>query len=205
MASALRGRKVRQVAGCAILLAAALVAPPQLRAEDAAPAITETVPTGGPFSLMTDQGAPVTDQSYRGRWLLIYFGYTYCPDVCPTALSEISTAMEKLGPLADKVQPIFITIDPQRDTMGVLAQYVRTFDRRLVGLTGSAEQITAVARLFHVMFEREDKPDGNYLFDHSSWIYVMDRDGKFVKILPSSLSGEEIADDMTALMAAAAP
>jgi protein SCO1 len=187
-----------------MLLAATLFAPAP-RAEDAAPAVTETVPTGGPFSLMTSEGTAVTEESFRGHWLLIYFGYTYCPDVCPTALSEISTAMEKLGPLADKVQPIFITIDPQRDTMGVLAEYVRTFDRRLVGLTGSTDQITAVARLFHVMFEREDKPDGNYLFDHSSWIYVMDREGKFVKILPSSLSGEEIADDMTAIMAAAAP
>src|SRR6266446_7445446 len=95
---------------------------------------------GGPFTLVATDGKTVTDQTYRGKWLFIYFGYTFCPDACPTALSNIGIALEKLGSEADKIQPLFITVDPKRDTLEVMADYLKSFDPRIVGLTGSQAQ-----------------------------------------------------------------
>jgi protein SCO1 len=110
-----------------------------------------TSPLGinGHFTLVTPDGSTVTDQSFRGKWLVIYFGYTFCPDLCPTALSDISVALQQLGPMADKVQPLFITVDPERDTPQVVADYVKSFDPRLIGLRGTPEQTAAVAAAYH--------------------------------------------------------
>jgi protein SCO1/2 len=107
----------------------------------------------GHFALMTSDGRAVTDQTFRGKWLVIYFRYTFCPDLCPTTLSDISVALEKLGPMADKVQPLFITVDPERDTPKVIADYVGSFDRRLIGLRGTPEQTAAVTQAYHVYYE----------------------------------------------------
>ena len=103
------------------------------------------VTVGGPFTLTASDGTPVTDRTYRGHWLLVYFGYTSCPDTCPTALVTIAAALARLGPDAALLQPLFITVDPQRDTADVLKDYTRSFDPRIVGLTGSERQIEAVA------------------------------------------------------------
>src|SRR5579863_5706997 len=96
---------------------------------------SDTATIGGPFALVTTDGTPVSDRTFRGKWVLIYFGYTYCPDACPTALSNISVALEKLGPEADQLQPLFVTVDPARDTESVMGDYLKSFDRRIVGLT----------------------------------------------------------------------
>ena len=117
-----------------------------IMSEPLARAATSAATVGGPFTLTTPDGTTVTDQTYRGKWLLVYFGYTSCPDSCPTALFEIATALKKLGPDAATLQPLFITIDPQRDTPEVMGEYSQSFDPRIVGLTGTAEQIDAVAR-----------------------------------------------------------
>lgn len=106
-------------------------------------------PAYRPFSLVSaSTGLEVTDQSLRGKWLLVFFGYTYCPDVCPTTLNNIAEAMSGLGPIAERVQPLFVTVDPARDTPSVLSSYTAAFDPRIVGLTGSTEQISAVANEF---------------------------------------------------------
>ena len=136
------------------------------------------VQVGGPFALVDHTGRPVTDATWRGRWMLVYFGYTYCPDVCPTELQTIAAALDALGKQAAQVAPIFITIDPERDTPGHLAEYVKLFDDRLVGLTGTPEQIAAVARAYRVYYAKVTPNDSaGYLMDHSSFLYLMGPDG----------------------------
>jgi len=154
---------------------------------------------GGAFTLTASDGSAVTDQTYRGKWLLIYFGYTYCPDACPTALNEISTAMTKLGASGAKVQPLFITVDPERDTPKVMADYVQAFDGHIVGLTGTTAQIAAVAKEYRVYFERRKTDDG-YLMDHTSLIYVIDPRGRFVRLFPGDMKGDRIAQYLAELM-----
>ena len=154
------------------------------------------------FALTAPDGAVVTQQSYRGKWLVIYFGYTFCPDVCPTTMMEIAGALKALGPRADAVQAIFITVDPQRDTPKVLNEYLKSFDPRLIGLTGTPAQIAAAAKAFHVFYERNDTGDGSYLYDHSSFIYMVDPEGRFVRAIPGSEGEKAIADDLSALIGA---
>jgi len=149
---------------------------------------------GGPFTLIRSDGKTVTDQSYRGKLLLIYFGYTYCPDICPTTLNNIAQALIQLGPRAKAVTPVFITIDPKRDTPQAIGQYVKAFDPRIVGLTGSDKQIAAVAKEYRVYYKPTPAQGGDYLVDHSSFVYLVNRNGKFAKVLPGSMSGIEMAD-----------
>jgi len=155
------------------------------------------------FALTAPDGAVVTQQSYRGKWLVIYFGYTFCPDVCPTTMMEIASALKALGPRADAVQAIFITVDPQRDTPKVLNEYLKSFDPRLVGLTGTQAQIAAATKAFHVFYERNDTGDGSYLYDHSSFIYLVRPDGKFARAITSEGSSQAIAGAVSTLMTAA--
>ena len=155
----------------------------------------------GHFALMTSDGRAVTDQTFRGKWLVIYFGYTFCPDLCPTALSDISVALEKLGPMADKVQPLFITVDPERDTPKVIADYVGSFDRRLIGLRGTPEQTAAVTQAYHVYYEvRKLGNNDEYAVDHSSFIYVANPQGEFVKLITGDLPGHPMADELRQLV-----
>jgi protein SCO1/2 len=160
------------------------------------------VTVGGPFTLMTSDGATVTDQTYRGKWLLVYFGYTFCPDTCPTMLNEIGTALEKFGPDAAKLQPLFITVDPQRDTPELLGKYVRSFDSRIIGLTGDPRQIAAVAQEYGAYYAPHKTGAGgeDYLIDHSSYIYLMDPQGRFVRGFDADTSGDDIADKVRLLM-----
>jgi len=146
-----------------------------------------TASIGGPFTLTDTAGRRVTDTNFRGKWMIVYFGYAYCPDICPTELQAIATAMDLLGPRADAVVPIFITIDPARDTPAALGQYVKLFDDRIVGLTGSAEDIAAVTHAYRVSYARVDGTKStSYIMDHTSSIFLMAPDGKFRAMLPQN-------------------
>ena len=148
---------------------------------------------GGPFTLVDQNGRTVTNDTLKGKPTLIYFGYTFCPDVCPTSLLLMETAIEKLGPdAAKKVNLVFITIDPERDTVGYIKGYAQQFDPRFVGLTGSADQVAAAARAYRVYF-RKSTQDADYLMDHSSIIYLMGRDGKFLAHFTHQTSPEQMA------------
>jgi protein SCO1/2 len=182
---------------CGAVLAAVLVI-----SQPAAQAATSSVTIGGPFRLTTPDGTTVTDQTYRGKWLLVYFGYTFCPNTCPTTLLEIATVLKKLGPDAGKVQPIFITVDPKRDTRDVLAQYTRSFDPRIVGLTGTPGQIAAVAQEYGAYYvaHKSDEGANDYLIDHSTYLYVMNPQGQFVQAFDADTPADRIADDLLHLM-----
>ena len=154
---------------------------------------------GGPFTLTNQDGKTVTDADFHGRWMLVYFGYTFCPDVCPTELQTISAALDKLGADAAKIQPIFITIDPDRDTPAILADYVKLFDKRLIGLTGTPQQIAQVAREYRVYYAKvTPKSASSYLMDHSSFAYLMGPDGHFRALLQPGESPEAMASRLEA-------
>jgi protein SCO1/2 len=150
---------------------------------------------GGPFALVDQLGNKRTDADFRGKLLLVYFGYTYCPDVCPTDLQQIALAVDKLGAAADEVQPIFISLDPERDTTNVLASYVAFFHPRLIGLTGTAAQIRAVADEYKAYYARHSPPGGGeYLIDHSGFIYLMGRSGEYLGFFPPGTPAERMAE-----------
>lgn len=131
------------------------------------------------FQLTDDNGKPVTAADYRGKVLLLYFGYTHCPDVCPLTLAHLHVALQKLGPQGDDVRILFVSVDPARDTPAVLHAYVNAFDKRAVGLTGSASAIEALSKRYRSAFTREPSgKGGDYEVTHSSGIYVFDRDGR---------------------------
>jgi protein SCO1/2 len=185
------------------ILSSVVFASALIMSQPPARAATSTVTIGGPFTLSTPDGTTVTDQTYRGKWLLVYFGYTFCPNSCPTTLLEIATALKKLGPDAAEVQPLFITVDPQRDTPEVMQQYTQAFDPRIVGLTGSPTQIAAVAHEYGAYYVRHRTGPGpnDYVMDHSTYLYVMDLRGKFVRAFDPDASDDRIADAVGALIA----
>jgi protein SCO1/2 len=168
-------------------------------------AANSPVMIGGPFTLTSPDGATVTEQTYRGKWLLVYFGFTSCPDSCPTALLEIAAALEKLGPGADRLQPLFITVDPLRDTPAVMGNYTQSFDSRIVGLTGTPHQIAAVAQEYGAYYEPRKSGPGaeDYVMDHSTYLYLMDPEGKFVRGLDADTPGDRIAEAVRYAMAKA--
>jgi cytochrome oxidase Cu insertion factor (SCO1/SenC/PrrC family) len=150
---------------------------------------------GGAFTLTDNSGKRVTDQDYRGKYALVFFGFTSCPDICPAGLQLMSGALEKLGPKAQRITPIFISVDPDRDTPEKLAAYVKNFDPRLVGLTGTSDEIAAVAKAYKVYYAKvpnKERP-GDYTMDHTSIIYVMDPKGEFVTHFAPSTSVDEMA------------
>lgn len=154
---------------------------------------------GGPFTLTDDTGRTVTERSWPGKYLLIYFGYTSCPDVCPTDLQTIAKALDELGGKADAIQPLFVTIDPVRDTPGQMAAYVKAFTPRLRGLTGTPTQIRAMAKAYRVYYAKHPDPGGNgsdYSMDHSAFIYLMAPDGHFDTIYPGTTSPDMLATDL---------
>lgn len=173
---------------CIIFAAALSICPPVAR--------TDTpVTVGGSFTLTAPDGTTVTDETYRGKWLLVFFGYTSCPDICPTTLSSIADAVEELGPDAAKLQPLFITVDPERDTPEVMGSFTAAFDPRIVGLTGSPQQIAAVSKAYGAYgVARQGEAGGDdYLMDHGTYIYIMNPQGQFVQGLDSDTPSSGIA------------
>lgn len=137
---------------------------------------------GGPFTLVNHEGKTVTQRDFRGKHMLVFFGFTHCPDVCPTKLSHIASVMDRLGPLADEITPVFISVDPERDTPERMADYVSNFGTDIVGLTGTPEQVKRAAKAFRVYYakvEMENSATG-YLMDHSAFTYLMDENGDYV-------------------------
>ncbi|MGA8769190.1 MAG: SCO family protein [Rhodomicrobium sp.] len=151
-----------------------LSAPERVRSDGAAL-------VGGPFSLVDTDGKRVTDRDFRGKLMLVFFGYAHCPDVCPTELQTMSAVMDKLGPEAGKVAPIFISVDPKRDTPEALSSYMKNFDSRIAGLTGNQNEISDVAKAYRVYYRKAgDGGGGDYTVDHSAFVYLMDGEGKYL-------------------------
>ena len=157
-----------------------------------------TALVGGPFSLVDQDGRRVTEKDFLGKYMLVFFGYTYCPDVCPTELQVMTAALDQLGPEADRIQPVFVSVDPARDTPEVLKAYVENFGPRLMGLTGTPEQIAGIARAYRVFYAKASGSSSStdYLMDHSSIIYLMGPDGRFVKHMPYTTDTVKLAAEL---------
>jgi protein SCO1/2 len=145
-----------------------------------APAVTQVAAIGGPFSLTDQNGRTVTDQDMKGRPFLVFFGFTHCPDICPSALFDVSEILRALGRDADRIGALFITVDPDRDTVGVLKDYLSNFDPHLLGLTGDPAAVAAVAKSYRVYFKKVPLDSGGYTMDHTAIVYLMDKEGRFV-------------------------
>jgi len=149
---------------------------------------------GGPFTLTDQHGKAKGLADFRGKLVLLYFGYTFCPDVCPTDLAAIARVLELLGPDADKVQPVFVTLDPGRDTQELLRNYVGNFSPRFVALRGTEAEVRRVANLYRVYFEKVPVPGASaYVVDHTAFIYLVDRDGDYIGFFPPGTAGERMA------------
>ena len=155
---------------------------------------------GGPFHLVDQNGRTVTDADLKGKWSLIYFGYTHCPDACPTALNDIVIALDEVGPKRDAVRPVFITVDPERDTPQVLKSYATSFDAPILALTGTPQEVAQAAKDYRVYYAKHPEPDGDYAMDHSSVIYVMDPEGRFTATFTPESSPEDIAARLKKLL-----
>ena len=199
---------MKALRSCAFLLAAWLIGTSVAVAEDqpsAAHMMDDLMygrgPIGGPFTLTDHAGRARSDSEFRGRLMIVYFGYTFCPDVCPTDLQAITQALNALGPLAAEVQPIFITIDPERDTK-VLAEYVSAFHPSLIGLTGSSAEIRKVANAYKAFYTKvSDERTNEYSIDHSGVIYLMGRNGEYLGFMPPQTGPERLTEILRTYLA----
>ena len=164
-------------------------------------AASTPVPIGGPFTLTGPDGKTVSNTDFRGKWMLVYFGYTHCPDACPTALNDIGVALGMMKQRSTSVAPVFITVDPERDTPAVMGAYTHQFSPQIVGLTGPQNTIARAEHEFHVYAARHPTPGGGYEMDHSNIIYVMDPSGHFAGIIDGSANPEDIAAQVEKLEA----
>jgi protein SCO1/2 len=155
---------------------------------------------GGSFRLTDQNGKTVTEADLRGKWSLIYFGYTHCPDACPTALNDMSIALDDLGAKRGAVRPVFITVDPERDTPETLKAYVTSFDAPILALTGTPEQVAQAAKGYRVYYAKHPEAGGDYSMDHSSVIYVMDPEGRFTASFTHESTPEQIAERLKKLL-----
>lgn len=155
---------------------------------------------GGPFRLVDQDGRTVTDADLKGNWLLVYFGYTRCPDACPTALNDIAIALDDLGQKRDAVRPVFITVDPEHDTPEVMKAYVESFDAPILALTGTPAQVAVAAKSYRVYYAKHPEPGGDYSMDHSSVIYVMNPDGRFTATFTPESTPAQIAERLRKLL-----
>ena len=188
-----RRTRLAILAAIVIVVGAALGGRYLLWGKDHGPAAS----IGGPFTLIDGQGRTVSDADFRGKFMLVYFGYTFCPDVCPATLGLMAAAVDQLPKSQrDKVVPIFITVDPARDTREVVKEYAAAFSPRMVGLTGSEEQITTVEKEYKVYAAKAAGEGGNYSVDHSSIIYLMGPDGRFLAHFAHGVTAEQMAEDL---------
>jgi protein SCO1/2 len=191
-------RAIMIFAAAVLLLAAALAGFYLMNRQLSDPGGSGVALVGGPFTLTNQDGMKVTEKNYLGKHMLVFFGYTYCPDVCPTELQVMMAALDSLGTEAEKIQPVFVSVDPERDTPEVLKSYVENFGPRLIGLTGTPEEIAAVAKSYRVYYAKaanQTSPD-SYLMDHSSIIYLMGPDGRFVKHFPYTTDAAKLAEEL---------
>lgn len=193
------------LAGFAVGVAAALMAFPSAREWLLPAAGVQTMGqalVGGPFVLTDQNGKRVTDQDFRGKFMLIYFGFTFCPDVCPTALQVMAAAMDKLGAKAERLTPVLISIDPERDTPAQLATYATSFHPRLVALTGSQQEIDAVTKAYRVYVKKvpDPKSSAGYTMDHSSIIYLVGPDGRYRTHFTHTTNVDAMADRLASLL-----
>jgi protein SCO1 len=189
------------LAGFVILGAGAFLALSQHETPRGAAGTLLASAIGGSFRLVDQNGKTVTDADLKGKWSLVYFGYTHCPDACPTALNDIAIALDELGPKRSAVRPVFITVDPERDTSEVLKSYVTAFDAPILALTGTPEEIAQVAKGYRVYYAKHPEAGGDYSMDHSSVIYVMDPEGRFTASFTHQSAPEEIAERLKKLLA----
>jgi protein SCO1/2 len=155
---------------------------------------------GGPFHLIDQNGKPVSDADLKGKWQLVFFGYTHCPDTCPTALNEIALALDRLGMKRDEVEIVFITVDPERDTPDVLKSYVQSFDAPIIALTGSPDAVAQAAKAYRVFYAKHPRGDGDYDMDHSAVIYVMNPEGRFTATFTPDSSADSIVQRLQKLL-----
>ena len=158
---------------------------------------------GGPFTLVDDTGAQVTEAALAGKPFVMYFGYTYCPDVCPTTLIDLSHWIQKLGPDADKLNYVFVTVDPERDTPKVMHDYLSSFDKHIRGFSGTPDQIAKIAKEYRVYYKKVPTDDGDYVMDHSSVIYLMGPRGKFVGLIAYQENDDKAVGKLRNLLAIA--
>jgi cytochrome oxidase Cu insertion factor (SCO1/SenC/PrrC family) len=149
-------------------------------------------PVGGPFTLTDHTGRSRTDADFRGKLMLIYFGFTLCPDICPTDLQAIARVIDTLGPAGDQIQPLFVTLDPEHDTAEHLATYVSLFHPRLLGLTGSADAVRRAADAYKVFYDKVATGNDKYTVDHTAYVYLMDRSGRYLGFFPPNTSSERM-------------
>ena len=155
---------------------------------------------GGPFKLIDQNGKPITDQDMKGRPYLVFFGYTHCPDICPTTLFELSEVLRALGPDADKTGALFVSIDPERDTPAAMKDYLSSFDPHLVGATGDAKAIDAAEKAYRVYAKKVPGEKGDYSMDHTALVYLMDKQGRFVAPFKLDRKPEEAAAELRRYM-----
>jgi protein SCO1 len=180
------------LAGLGIIFAVILLV---VRPETAAMAPSAAA-IGGPFRLVDQNGQTVTDQDLKGAPYLVFFGFTHCPDICPTTLMELSDVLDKLGPDAARVGALFITVDPERDTPAELKDYLSSFNPRFRGLTGDPDAIAAVAKTYRVYLKKVPLENGDYTMDHTALVYLMDKNGKFVAPFNLKRRPEDAAADL---------
>ena len=155
---------------------------------------------GGPFHLTDQNGKAVSDADLKGKWQLVFFGYTHCPDTCPTALNEIALALDQLGVKRDEVEIVFITVDPERDTPEVMKSYVQSFDAPIIALTGSPDAVAQAAKAYRVYYAKHPRGDGDYDMDHSAVIYVMNPEGRFTATFTPDSTADAIAQRLQKLI-----
>jgi protein SCO1/2 len=176
------------VAGAAAIAAVVVFALPSAHTQPSA--------VGGPFRLLDQNRRPVTDADFRGKPFLVFFGFTHCPDICPTALFEMSEVLRRLGPDAEKTAVLFVSVDPERDTPEKLKEYLSSFHPRIVGLTGSPQEIADVEKAYRVYAKKVPLDGGGYTMDHSAIVYLMDKDGRFVAPFNLKRTADEAAADL---------
>jgi protein SCO1 len=160
------------------------------------PVAQQNAAVGGPFKLIDQNGKALSDQNLKGHPFLVFFGFTHCPDVCPTTLFEVSEILRALGPAADRTRALFITVDPERDTPAVMKDYLSSFDPHLSGLTGDPAEIATVAKAYRVYYKKVPLNGGEYTMDHTAIVYLMDREGRFVSPFSLKRGTEAAAADL---------
>jgi protein SCO1/2 len=183
------------LAGIVIFLGVFLFATGQLGSSGPRPSAI-----GGPFKLIDQNGQPITENDLKGRPFLVFFGYTHCPDVCPTTLFDVSELMHALGPDADRTAALFITVDPERDTAAVIKDYLSSFDPHLRGATGDRAAIDAAEKAYRVYAKKIPAEHGDYSMDHTALVYLMDKQGRFIAPFSLKRSPAEAAADLRRYM-----